>query len=67
MISLLNAFTAGYIALTVILGVLLLSVIALFIIVPMKTWFTTLFSKSHVSMAKLTSLRWRKEIGRAHV
>ncbi len=60
MISLLNAFTAGYIALTVILGVLLLSVIALFIIVPMKTWFTALFSKSHVSMAKLTSLRWRK-------
>lgn len=60
MLSLLNTISGGYIALIVIGGVLLLSLIALFVIVPMKAWFTALFSKAHVSMARLISLRWRK-------
>lgn len=52
--------TAGIIALSVIGGIILIAFILLFAIVPMKTWIMALFSRSHVSMLKLASLRFRK-------
>lgn len=59
-LSLLNALAGGYIALIVLGGILILAGALLFIIVPMKTWLTALFSKAHVPMLKLSSLRFRK-------
>lgn len=59
-ISLLNAFGTVHIVLCAVGGVLLLSLILMFCIVPMKTWFIALFSNAHVSMAKLISLKSRK-------
>lgn len=58
--SLLNAISAGYIALIVVGGLLVLAGVILFCVVPMKTWFTALFSGVYVSMGKLASLKLRK-------
>lgn len=59
-ISLLNAFSGGYIALTVIGGIIVIAGIILFCLVPMKTWLTALFSGAFIHMYKLISLRLRK-------
>lgn len=53
--------TPGIIALSVVGGIILIAAILLFAIVPMKTWITALFSRSHISMLKLASLRFRKK------
>lgn len=58
-ISLLG-FAAGYIALCAIGGILLIALIILCIVVPMKAWFTALLSRAYISMAKLTSMKFRK-------
>lgn len=56
MLSLLN-FGAVEITFTVIGALAIVALILLFIIVPMKEYFTALFAKAHISMAKLTSLK----------
>ena len=55
-LSLLN-FGAVEITFTVIGALALIALILLFVIVPMKEYFTALFAKAHISMAKLTSLK----------
>lgn len=55
-LSLLN-FGAVEITFTVIGALSLIALILLFVIVPMKEYFTALFAKAHISMAKLTSLK----------
>ncbi|MCM1324893.1 MAG: hypothetical protein NC218_12330, partial [Acetobacter sp.] len=59
-LSLLNTIGAGYIALIAIGGVLVLAITLTFCIVPMKAWFTALFSGVYVQMGKLASLKLRK-------
>ena len=55
-LSLLN-FGAVEITFIVIGALALIALILLFVIVPMKEYFTALFAKAHISMAKLTSLK----------
>ncbi len=59
-ISMLLALTGGDIALIVIAAIIVAVVALVFAFVPMKSYLTALISKSHVSMAKLASLRARK-------
>ena len=55
--SMLGAFGAVEITFTVIGAILLIAIILLLVIVPVKAYFTSLISKAHISMAKLTSLK----------
>ena len=56
MLSLLN-FGAVEITFTVLGALAIIAIVLLFVIVPMKEYFTALFAKAHISMAKLTSLK----------
>lgn len=55
-LSLLN-FGAVEITFTVLGVIAIIALVLLFVIVPMKEYFTALFAKAHISMAKLTSLK----------
>ncbi len=58
--SLLLALSGGAIAGICIGGIALVLIILLLILVPLKPYFTALFSGAHVSMTKLISLKFRK-------
>ena len=58
--SQLCAFTNTHIALCVVAGVLVIAIIVIFCLVPMKSWFTALFSGAPISMHRLMSFRLRK-------
>lgn len=58
--SLLLALTNTHIALISVGSAVLLIGALIFILVPMKTWFTAIFSGCYIRMSKLASLRMRK-------
>ena len=60
MLDLLLMSLGGQIALYVGLGILIITIVVLFAIVPTKTWFVALISGAHISMARLIGMKMRR-------
>lgn len=52
--------SGGYIALIVIASLIVIFFIVIFSLLPVKSYFTALFSKCHISARKLITMRFRK-------
>jgi len=52
--------TGGIIALSVILGLIIVAIVIIAILVPIKTWFISLVSGAHVSMGRLIGMKLRR-------